>query len=411
MSTSIAVEYLPIESLRPDPFNPRKISGEQLQTLMRSIEEFGFVDPVIVRRSDLAVIGGHQRLAAARRLRLKEVPVVLVDVSPEQAKLLNLALNRISGEWDESILVRLLSHLDELSLDLTVTGFAQDELAGLLASIESRERRSQPETLDLEFALLEAGVGGRVKAGDLWLLGPHRLYCGDASRAHDVDTLLGGAKADLAVTDPPYNVDYGSAKGTGKRRRAIKNDAMPLDEWRAFVRGWVANLLRSVGGALYIFMSCKEWPAVSGILEELGGHWSTTIIWAKDRFVLGRSDYQRQYEPIWYGWREGAGHDWHGGRDQGDTWRIDRPSASELHPTMKPLELIERALENSSRPGQIVLDLFLGSGTSLIAAERTRRVAYGMELDPIYCAVAIARWEAFTGERALHRGSSSRRSQ
>jgi DNA modification methylase len=155
-----------------------------------------------------------------------------------------------------------------------------------------------------------------------------------------------------------------------------------------------------VDGAIYVCMSTKEWPVVSTVLAEAGGHWSDTIIWAKDRFVLGRADYQRGYEPIWYGWREGAKHQWFGGRDQGDVWRIDRPSENDLHPTTKPLPLIERAIENSSRPGAVVLDLFLGSGSTLIACERTARICYGFEIDPHYFSVALARWEAFTGEEA-----------
>ena len=175
---------------------------------------------------------------------------------------------------------------------------------------------------------------------------------------------------------------------------------MTPENWEAFCRGWSKNLVASVDGALYVCMSTKEWPTVSRVLAEAGGHWSDTIIWAKDRFVLGARDYQTQYEPIWYGWREGASHHWCGDRDQGNVLRFKRPSASELHPTMKPLELVERCIENSSQPGDVVLDLFLGSGTTLIAAERTGRVCYGLELDPHYVYIVIARWEAFTGEKA-----------
>jgi len=206
----------------------------------------------------------------------------------------------------------------------------------------------------------------------------------------------------MAFCDPPYNVSLGDHGGQqrGQRRRRIQNDALPPEQWESFVRGWARNLLTAVDGALYICMSTKEWPLVSRVLEEQGAHWSDTIIWAKDRFVLGRADYQRQYEPIWFGWREGASHHWCGDRDQGDVWKIDRPGASEAHPTMKPLALVERAIENSSRPGDLVLDLFLGSGSTLIAAERTGRVCYGVELDAYYASVAIARFEAFSGETA-----------
>jgi DNA modification methylase len=175
---------------------------------------------------------------------------------------------------------------------------------------------------------------------------------------------------------------------------------MEPEAWETFCRGWARSLVTYVDGALYICMSTKEWPTVSRILAEAGGHWSTTLIWEKDRFVLGRSDYQRSYEPLWYGWREGAKRHFAGGRDQGDVWKIERPSDSPLHPTMKPLPLVERAIENSSQSGDVVLDLFLGSGSTLVAAERTGRVCVGMELDPHYCSMVLARWEAFTGNKA-----------
>jgi DNA modification methylase len=204
----------------------------------------------------------------------------------------------------------------------------------------------------------------------------------------------------MAFTDPPYNVSYGSALNPRHKKRSIANDAMTEEEWETFCRGWAGTLLGSVDGALYVCMSGKEWPTVSRILAGAGGHWSTTIIWEKDRFVLGRSDYQRGYEPIWYGWREGVKRHFAGGRDQSDIWKIERPSDSPLHPTMKPLPLIERAIENSSKPGEVILDLFLGSGSTLIAAERASRVCYGLELDPHYCSMVLARWEAFTGGKA-----------
>ncbi len=402
----IKVEYLPLDELRPDPFNPRTISQGQLRALERSIEEFGFVDPIIVRRQDLTVVGGHQRLVAARRLGIDQVPVVQVDLSPDQARLLNLGLNRIGGEWDEVLLARLLQHLDAEEQNLSLSGFEEDEVSNLLRSLDAEERLGRIETFDLDAALLEVKAGGRVSAGDVWLLGSHRLVCGDAARPEDLAILLDGQKAQLAVTDPPYNVDYGASRASGKRRRRITNDAMSPQQWEEFVRGWASSLLTATDGALYIFMSCKEWPVVSRVLEEVGGHWSTTIIWAKDRFVIGRSDYQRQYEPIWYGWREGAPHAWHGGRSQGDVWQIERPASSQLHPTMKPVAVFERAIENSSRPGDTVLDPFLGSGTALIAAERTSHTCLAMEIDPVYCALAIARWEAFTGRTAKLAGKT-----
>jgi len=399
----LVMERVPIGDLRPDPFNPRRISDAELEALTRSIREFGLVDPIIARREDRTVIGGHQRLLAARRLGLDTVPVVFVDLSPEQARLLNLALNRISGDWDRELLARLLADLSEApDVDVTLSGFAEDEIAKLLKSLEARDKRSRPETFDLEAAWEEAQRAPGVTRGDIWRLGDHRVMCGDATDSGDVSRLVGGQRASMAFTDPPYNVDYGHHGGASRtgRRRTIANDALAPAEWEAFCRAWAQQLLSNVDGALYICMSTREWPVVSRVLEELGGHWSDTIIWAKDRFVLGRADYQRQYEPIWFGWRQGVSHHWCGDRDQGDVWSIPRPAESELHPTMKPLALVERAIENSSRAGDRVLDLFLGSGTSVIAAERTGRICYGMELDAHYCRIVIARWEAFTGLKA-----------
>ena len=370
--TTLQVQEIPIDQLRPDPANPRRISDAQIEALTRSIREYGFVQPVLVRRDDNTVIGGHQRLVAARRLGYKTVPVVFLDLTLEQARVLNLGLNKISGDWDQELLARLVADLKPMeAIDLSLSGFSEDELAKLLKSLDARDKRERVEDFDLDAALEAARAAPRAVRGDLWALADHRLLCGDACDVADVTRLFDGKRADVAFTDPPYNVALGDHGGQqrGQRRRRIQNDALPPEEWESFVRRWSRNLLASVDGAIYVCMSTKEWPLVSRVLEEEGAHWSDTIIWAKDRFVLGRADYQRQYEPIWYGWREGAKHHWNGDRDQGDVWRIERPSASEAHPTMKPLALVERAIENSSRPGDLVCDLFLGSGSTLIAAE------------------------------------------
>ena len=240
------------------------------------------------------------------------------------------------------------------------------------------------------------------RPGDLWQLREHRLPCGDATRREDVDRLVAGRPADMVFTDPRYNVSLGDHGGhqRGTRRRRIENDALDPDAWEAFVRAWARNLLSATDGAIYCCMSSKELPLVSRVLAEEGGHWSDTIVWAKDRFVLGRADYQRSYEPIWYGWREGSDHHWCGDRDQNDVWQIARPAEAPLHPVMKPLVLMERAIRNSCRAGALVLDPFLGSGSTLIAAERTGRVCAGLELDPRYVDVAVARWDHFSGDRA-----------
>jgi DNA modification methylase len=358
---------------------------------------------VIALRSDRTVVGGHQRLVAARRLGMKTVPVTFVDLTLERARVLNLALNKISGTWDEELLARMVADLTlNDSAELALSGFTEGELDALLKSLDVREKRDKPEAFDVDAALDAARAATRAKPGEVWALGDHRMLVGDSTDTGALQRLLGETRPAMCFTDPPYNVAYGDHGGQqrGARKRRIQNDAMPPAEWEAFCRGWATNLVANVDGALYVCMSTKEWPVVSRILEEAGAHWSDTIVWKKDRFTLGRADYQRQYEPVWFGWREGAKHQWHGGRDQGDVWDVKRPSESAAHPTMKPLPLVERAIENSSSRGDVVLDLFLGSGTTMISAERTGRVCYGMELDAHYASVVLARWETFSGQVA-----------
>jgi DNA modification methylase len=402
LQPDIDITHLPIGELKPDAGNPRRISDDDLESLTRSIREFGLVQPVVARREDKVLIGGHQRLLAARRVGLKQVPVVLVDLSPEQARLLNLALNRISGTWDEELLGRLLAELKEIpDVDLSLSGFSEDELKKYLKGLESREKRERVESFDLEGALKAAQAAPVAEPGDLWLLGDHRLLCGDSLNPSQVERLMGGARANMAITDPPYNVAYGSHGGAPKtgRRRAIQNDDLGQGFYD-FLQRACRNLLSVTDGAVYVCMSSSELHTLQRAPVEAGGHWSTFIIWAKDTFTLGRSDYQRQYEPILYGWREGVRHHWCGDRDQGDLWSFDKPTTSPLHPTMKPVPLVQRAIENSSSPGDVVLDPFLGSGSTLIGCERAGRVCYGMELEPEYVDVAVMRWEAFTGQKA-----------
>src|ERR1035437_5077370 len=397
---ALAVEEVPIDLLRPDPANPRRISEGELDSLERSLRQFGFVQPVLARRQDRVVIGGHQRLVAARRLGLATVPVTYLDLSIEQARLLGVALNKISGSWDEHLLARLLADLQASpEVDLSLSGFGEDEVRELLRRLEAREKAERAESFDLDAALEEATHTPRTKSGELWALGEHRLLVGDSTKPEDVERVLAGRRAAMAFTDPPYNVSLGDHGGQqrGTRKRRIANDSMDPIAWETFVRAWARTLLGSVDGALYICMSSKEMPLVSRVLAEEGGHWSDTIIGRKDRFVLGRADYQRAYEPIWFGWREGAGHHWCGDRDQDDVWEIDRPSDAPLHPTMKPLPLMEHAIANSSASGDLVLDLFAGSGSTLIACERTGRRCAALELDPRYADVVLAPWERFSG--------------
>ena len=404
-ASPLTVEHLPIADLHPDPGNPRRIEEAELAALTRSIATFGVVDPVLARRADRRVIAGHQRLVAARRAGLTTVPVILLDLPVEDARLLNVALNQIGGEWDADLLARLLIDLRATAdRDLTLSGFAEADLQDLLTRFDQREKRARPERFDLDEALaaVDREASG-IAPGAGWQLGAHRLFRGDATDAAFVARCLGDGPAALVFTDPPYNVAYGAHGGRAPDApaRRLVNDAMPVEEWERFCRAWAASLTANVAGALYVCMSSKEWPVVCRALAEAGAHWSDTIIWAKDRFTLGRADYQRQYEPVWYGWPEGRQRHWAGGRDQGDVWQIPRPAASPLHPTQKPLALVERAIAHSSPPGATVLDPFCGAGTTLIACERTGRRGVGVEIDPRYVAATIARWEAFTGAAAV----------
>ncbi len=402
--TAITLEYIEIGKLKPDPANPRHIDDRELEVLTRSIREFGLIDPIIVRKEDCIVIGGHQRLLAARRLGYKTVPVIFVDLSLDQAHLLNIALNKISGSFDQELLARLLSELKEVpELDLTLSGFGEDELKELLKSLDAREKRERFENFDLEEAIKAAQSAPVAKLGDVWLLGEHRLGCNDSTDSEALQRLMGQEKAAMAFTDPPYNVDYGNHGGAPKTgNRSIANDNLG-DAFEPFLEKACRNILEFTDGAVYICMSSSELHTLQKAFISAGGHWSTFIIWAKNTFTMGRSDYQRQYEPILYGWREGTKHYWCGSRDQGDVWQIDKPTSNSLHPTMKPLTLVERAIGNSTNPGNRVLDVFLGSGTTLIACERTGRTCYGNELEPLYVDIARMRWEAFTGQKATRK--------
>jgi len=300
-----------------------------------------------------------------------------------------------NAEWDDDLLRLEFGDLQLEGFDLDLTGFDTDQLSELLAE-EPLEGLTDPdEAPDLP----EQSCSRR---GDLWLLGDHRVLCGDATAMPDVERLMGGVLADMAFTDPPYNVDYGGkggAKPPGKGRR-ILNDALG-EAFARFLEAACTNLLAVTKGACYVCMSSSELHTLQRAWLDAGGKWSTFVIWAKNTFTLGRSDYQRQYEPILYGWKAGTEHFWCGARDQGDVWFVDKPRANDLHPTMKPVELVERAIRNSSKSRDIILDLFGGSGTTLIAAERTGRAARLLELDPKYVDVIVTRWQEYTGETAV----------
>ena len=392
------IEQWPTAKLVPYARNARTHSDAQVAQIAASIAEFGFTNPILAG-SDGVIVAGHGRLAAAQKLGLDAVPVVVLDhLTPTQRRALVIADNRIAENagWDEELLRVELEGLQDEGFDLDLTGFDADALAELIAGDEP-DNEGQTD----EDAVPEVGETPVSRPGDVWQLGPHRLLCGDATVAESYEALLDGEAVDMVFTDPPYNVNYANSakdKMRGKDR-AILNDTLG-DGFYDFLLAALTQMVAHCRGGIYVAMSSSELDVLQSAFRAAGGKWSTFIIWAKNTFTLGRADYQRQYEPILYGWPEGAQRHWCGDRDQGDVWNIKKPQKNDLHPTMKPVELVERALRNSSRPGNVVLDPFGGSGTTLIAAEKSGRVARLIELDQKYVDVIVRRWEDFTGKQA-----------
>lgn len=410
------IEHIKITDLKPAEYNPRRISEEDYQKLKNSISTFGLVDPIIVNLKNMHIVGGHQRydvlldehmrdndfLAELPMIRLGDVGFVFTDTElsirdDDHEKALNLALNKISGEWDELKLQPLLEELELSPIDIQLTGFSEPELEEL--NIDTTEETGEGVVEDdyVEPEELETDI----EHGDLFRLGNHYLCCGDATIEEDVERLLaagGERKVDLLFTDPPYNVNMGTIEHPKFKVRPIENDNMSTDDFKGFCRKWVNNIKSFVEGCCYI---CAGQGADGRIMfticDELL-HNSTTIIWNKDPFTLGRGKYQNKYEPIWFGWNE-SGKTFTDKRDLCNVFDINRPKKSELHPTMKPLELIITCLEHNPH-AETVLDLFGGSGSTLISCEQTNRTCYMMELSPHYCQVIINRWETFTGEKA-----------
>ena len=392
------IERWPTAKLVPYARNARTHSDAQVAQIAASIAEFGFTNPILAG-SDGVIVAGHGRLAAAQKLGLEMVPVVVLDhLTPTQRRALVIADNRIAENagWDDELLRIELEALQDEGFDLDLTGFDADALAELLAGDEPD---GEGETDD--DAVPEVSETPVSRPCDVWLLGGHRLLCGDATVAASYGTLLDGEPVDMVFTDPPYNVNYANSakdKLRGKDR-AILNDNLG-DGFHDFLLAALTPTIAHCRGAIYVAMSSSELDTLQSAFRVAGGHWSTFIIWAKNTFTLGRADYQRQYEPILYGWPEGGERHWCGDRDQGDVWQIKKPQKNDLHPTMKPVELVERAIRNSSRPGNVVLDPFGGSGTTLIAAEKSGRLARLIELDPKYVDVIVRRWQDWTGQQA-----------
>jgi DNA modification methylase len=394
---TMRIEKVPADQLNPAKYNPRKDlqpGDAEYEKLLRSVEEFGYVEPIIWNRRTGNIVGGHQRFKVLQQLGFSEMDCVVVELDEAREKALNIALNKISGDWDESKLAEVFRDIEEYGIAVDITGFELPEIDKLYQKLSREDGRITEDDFDseAEVAAIETPV---TQIGDLWLLGKHRLLCGDSTDSAAVSKLMDGKKARMVFTDPPWNVDYGGAAHPSWKQRQIMNDKMSTDDFYAFLLGAfhaMAEVSES-GAMVYVVMSAQEWGSVMGAMKEAGYHWSSTIIWAKDSLVLSRKDYHTQYEPIWYGWLEGEKRlcplqD----RQQSDLWQIDRPKKSPDHPTTKPVALAGKAISNSSRAGDIVLDLFGGSGTTLIASEQCDRICHMMELDPRYADVIVQRF-------------------
>ena len=391
------IEQWPTDKLVPYARNARTHSDAQVAQIAASIAEFGFTNPILAG-SDGVIVAGHGRLAAAQKLGIATVPVVVLDhLTPTQRRALVIADNRIAENagWDEAMLQVELADLQGDDFDLSLTGFDADALADLLAGEETTSDGQTDED-----SVPDAGTS-ITRPGDVWICGNHRVICGDSTDASTYDALMAGEIADMVFTDPPYNVDYANTAKDKMRGtdRPILNDNLGAG-FHDFLLAALTPTLAHCRGGIYVAMSSSELDVLQSAFRTAGGKWSTFIIWAKHTFTLGHADYQRQFEPILYGWPSDGTRHWCGARDQGDVWNIKKPHKNDLHPTMKPVELVERAVRNSSRPGDIVLDSFGGSGTTMIASEKSDRKARLIELDPKYVDVIVRRWQDYAGAQA-----------
>jgi len=384
----LQIESWPIERLIPYARNARTHSDAQVGQIAASIAEFGFVNPVLAD-PDGGIIAGHGRVLAARLLKHDHVPVIVLGhLSENQKRAFMLADNKLAlnAGWDTEMLRLELEALAAEGFNLDLTGFEERELDELI----------QSQRLELQDEAPAVNDSPVSQPGDLWKLGDHRLLCGDATSSQDMARVLEAKPCDMVFTDLPYNVDY---TGKDSRKMKLANDDLGAS-FGKFLLAACQSMLKVCQGPLYVCMSSSELHHLHAAFTQAGGHWSTYIIWAKNTFTLGRSDYQRQYEPILYGWPEGTKHYWCGQRNQGDVWFIDKPHRNDLHPTMKPVELVGKAIENSSRKNNVILDPFAGSGSTLIACENLARQARLVEIDPLYVDVIIRRWQNYTGRVA-----------
>ena len=396
-----------VSELIPYANNSRTHSDAQVAQIAASIKEFGWTNPILIDGEN-GIIAGHGRLLAARKLGYDEVPTIeLSTLTEAQKKAYVIADNKLAlnAGWDDDVLRIELEALQELEFDLDVLGFDEKELANLL-------NPEQVEGLTDEDDAPPIPEEPKTRPGDIYQLGKHRLMCGDSTSIDAVEKLMDGLLADLVVTDPPYGVSYAdknkslNATGRGNRiQTPIKNDHLKGDELKNFFLSAFSSMFIAMkpGAPFYVFapQGGEQMMMMMMMMQEACLPVRHELIWVKNNHVLGRADYHYKHEPVLYGWKDGAGHPWYGDRNKFSIWNINKPAQSKLHPTMKPVELVEIPIQNSSKGQDIVFDLFGGSGTTLIACEKTGRQARLMELDPKYCDVIVKRWEDFTGKKAI----------
>ena len=382
----MVIEKKNTADLLPADYNPRKDlkpGDPEYEKLKRSLEQFGYVEPVIWNKATGRVVGGHQRLKVLIDMGITEVECVVVDLPEDKEKALNIALNKISGDWDKDKLAVLIADLQGTAFDVSLTGFDAAEIDDLFKG--TLKDGVKDDNFDVDAELKEPPI---TKPGDIWTLGRHRLVCGDSTKAETFDLLMAGAKANLVITDPPYNVNYEGSAGK------IQNDNMGNEAFYEFLLAAFRNTaaIMADDASIYVFHADTEGLNFRRAFADAGFYLSGCCIWKKQSLVLGRSPYQWQHEPVLYGWKKGGKHQWYTGRKETTIWEFDKPKKNGDHPTMKPIPLLAYPIMNSSMSNTLVVDPFGGSGSTLIACEQTDRSCNTIELDPKFCDVIVKRY-------------------
>lgn len=391
------IQKIAVEKLNPAKYNPRKdlkTGDPEYEKLKKSIETFGYVEPVIWNERTGNIVGGHQRFKILKEQGVAEVDCVVVDMDEVEEKALNVALNKVSGDWDMPKLTELIEELDKSMFDVSLTGFDAAEIDDLFSKVHDKDIKEDDFDSDKALEEIKNPIS---KTGDIWILGKHRLICGDSTKLSDVERLMEGKKANLCVTDPPYNVNYSAGK---ENQRVIKNDNMEDSKFYDFLLAAYKNAFAVLddGAGAYIFHADTEGLNFRKAFKDAGFHLANVCVWVKQSLVLGRSDYQWQHEPVLYGWKPTGKHRWYSDRKQTTVWNFDRPKKSPDHPTMKPVPLMAYPIQNSSMTNCIIYEPFAGSGSTLIACEQTGRICYAVELDEKYCDVIVKRFIEASGE-------------